>query len=195
MAAATTVGIPATQALGGDSGRAGNPSAVATVTRGPLTSQLHATGMLQYLAHPDGSPYTVIDHAGGTLTALPGVGQVIEQGQVLYRVADKPVVLLGGGTPAYRALSEGERGPDVRELNADLVALGYTSRSELDPSSDYFGASTAAALEKLQARLGLTQTGTLALGQAVFLPAPIRVTAVTATLGVRYAPAAPRAEF
>jgi hypothetical protein len=42
-------------------------------------------------------------------------------------------------------------------------------------------------VERLQARLGLPRTGTLALGQAVFVPSAIRVTAVPASVG---APAA-----
>jgi hypothetical protein len=135
VAAASIVAIPASQALGGDTGHAGDPSGVATVTRGPLTAQLHTTGTLQYLAQADGSPFTVINHATGTLTALPAVGRVIEQGQVLYRIADTPVVLLDGTTPAYRSLSEGDSGPDVRQLNADLVALSLATSSQLDPGS------------------------------------------------------------
>jgi peptidoglycan hydrolase-like protein with peptidoglycan-binding domain len=78
-------------------------------------------------------------------------------------------------------------GADVRQLNRALVALGYATRSALDPDSKYFTAQTAYALKKLQAHLGLAQTGTLPLGQAVFLPSSIRVTTVSARLG---APAA-----
>ena len=53
-------------------------------------------------------------------------------------------MLLYGSTPAYRTLSEGASasdvtGADVSELNADLVALGYATRAELSPASDYFG--------------------------------------------------------
>ena len=42
-----------------------------------------------------------------TQRVLPQIGQVISQGQVLYRVDDSPVVLLYGSTPAYRSLSAG----------------------------------------------------------------------------------------
>ena len=108
---------------------------------------------------------------------MPTVGQVIRQGQVLYQVDGSPVILLYGRVPAYRSLSEGMTGADVRQLNRDLVALGYASRAELDPSSDYFSAETAYAVEELQAHLGVTQTGTVGLGQVVFLPSAIRVTA------------------
>ena len=39
------------------------------------------------------------------------------------------------------------------------------------------------ALERLQRHLGVTQTGSLALGAAVFLPRAARITSVSATLG------------
>ena len=52
--------------------------------------------------------YTVTGQGGGTLTWLPSAGQVIRQGQVLYRTDNgTPVVLLYGSVPAWRALDEG----------------------------------------------------------------------------------------
>jgi hypothetical protein len=159
------------------------PTGLVAVRRGALSSQVTGVGTLGYSAGPGGSPYGIVNQAGGHVTTLPTVGQVIAQGQVLYRVDNHPVVLLDGATPAYRALSQGEKGPDVRELNTDLVALELASRQQLDPSSDNFSAATATALARLQARLGVDQTGTLPLGEAVFLPGPVRITDVTATLG------------
>ena len=99
-------------------------------------------GILTYRARSDGSPYSVINQARGTYTELPAVGQVISQGHVLYRVNGSPVVLLHGSTPAYRTLSAGASGPDVAELNADLVALGYATRAQLSPRSVSFGSAT-----------------------------------------------------
>jgi hypothetical protein len=160
------------------------PTGLVSVRRGALSSQVTGVGTLGYSAEPDGSPYPIVNHASGHLTAAPTVGQVIAQGQVLYRVEDNPVVLLDGATPAYRTLSQGEQGPDVRELNADLLALGLATPTQLHPSSDNFSAATASALTRLQARLGAAQTGRLPLGEAVFLPGPIRITNVTATLGM-----------
>jgi hypothetical protein len=138
---------------------------------------------LTYRAGPDGSPYLVINQAQGTYTKLPDPGQVISQGQVLYRVNDSPVVLLYGSTPAYRSLSAGATGADAAELNTDLVALGYATSAQLSPTSSFFGSATTTALKKLQAHLGVTQNGTLALGQAVFEPAAVRVTTLSAPLG------------
>jgi peptidoglycan hydrolase-like protein with peptidoglycan-binding domain len=127
--------------------------------------------------------HSVVNQATGTLTALPAVGDVIEPGEVLYRVDGDPVVLLQGNVPAYRTLVPGLSGPDVRQLNADLVDLGYATRGALDPASAVFGSGTSRALRRLQARLGLDATGVLLLGQAVFLPSGVRVTEVSATSG------------
>ena len=102
---------------------------------------------------------------------------------MLYRVDDRPVVLLHGSTPAYRTLSAGASGPDVAELNADLVALGYATRAQLSPKSASFGPATTAAVMKLQAALRVTQNGALTLGQVVFEPSAVRVTSVSAQLG------------
>ena len=74
-------------------------------------------------------------------------------------------------------------GADVTALNAELVALGYATVAEIPADTDTFTSATASAVQKLQATLGQPQIGTLALGQAVFAPGAVRVTAVPATLG------------
>jgi hypothetical protein len=160
-----------------------SPAKTARVERGSLVNMVSQDGTLTYRARSDGSPYTVINRARGTYTELPNGGDKIECGAVLYRVDNSPVLLLCGSTPAYRSLWAGERGPDVAELNANLVQLGYAARAQLDPTSDYFSFATASALEKLQSRLGVGQTGRLDLGQAVFLPESVRIAAVTGELG------------
>lgn len=159
------------------------PVGAAQVERRTLSAMVSQAGTLTYRARSDGSPYSVINQAPGTYTLLPAAGQVIAQGHVLYRVDDRPVVLLVGSTPAYRTLSAGADGPDVAELNGDLIALGCATRAQLSPRSAFFGPATTAAVMKLQARLGVTQDGTLTLGQVVFQPAAVRVTSVSAELG------------
>ena len=159
------------------------PATTANVERGALSDTISQYGTLTYRARSDGSPYSVINQARGTYTQLPEAGDMVDCGDVLYRVDDRPVLLLCGVTPAYRSLSEGDTGRDVRELNANLVRLGYATRARLDPSSHAFGAETASALEKLQSRLGEAQTGTLGLGDAVVLPRSVRVANVTGELG------------
>jgi hypothetical protein len=159
------------------------PANTVKLEKRTLSAMLSVDGILTYRAGADDSPYSVINEAQGIYTKLPQIGQVISQGQVLYRVNDSPVVLLYGSTPAYRSLSAGAIGVDVVELNADLVALGYASSAELSPTSSVFGSATAAALEKLEAAVGVTQNGTLAVRQAVFEPTAVRVTTLSAPLG------------
>jgi len=165
-----------------DTGGVSYQTSTATVTRQSLTSQTQEDATLG-----DAGSYSVVNQAqgssagsgGGTYTSLPAVGQVVRQGQVLYAVSGTPVVLLYGTTPAYRNLAEGDTGPDVTELNTDLVKLGYLSAADLGARSgwDYYSAETGYGVELLQSHLGETQTGSLELGQAVFLPGAIEVTA------------------
>lgn len=181
---AVAVGVAITDPFA--SGSTGNPDVVntsyptslATVTREDLSSQTEVSATLGYAGS-----YSVVNQAQGSVTSLPALGRVVSEGQALYQVNGAPVVLLYGSTPAYRTLSSGASGSDVEELNADLVSLGYATSSELSPTSDSFNSATTTALEKLQAALGVTQNGTLTLGQAVFLPTPVRVTTISATLG------------
>jgi hypothetical protein len=151
--------------------------------RSSLSETMPVNGRLGYAGS-----YPVLGKLHGTVTALPAAGQVIRQGQVLYRVDGYPVVLLYGSTPAYRTLAEGATaadvtGQDVAQLNHDLVALGYADRSDVDWAWDEFGWATKAGTEKLQEHLGVDQIGKLDLGQVLFLPSAARVTAVSATLG------------
>jgi hypothetical protein len=168
------------KAGGGDNA---DPTSLIAVTRQGLAAQTRVDATLGYAGS-----YTVVNQAQGTVTSLPPTGRVVTQGQVLYQVSGQPVVLLYGSTPAYRSLSEGTwasdvTGPDVEELNADLVTLGYATSAELSPASDEFGYWTTVGVDRLQAALGVTQNGNLALGQAVFLPTAARVTSVSALLG------------
>lgn len=157
-------------------------TSTATVARRSLSSQTQVSATLGYAGS-----YSVAGKGGGTLTWLPPQGRVIREGAVLYRVDNAvPVYLLYGKVPAWRALSEGMTGGDVRQLNRDLVKLGDATRSELlapGLGMGYFSAGTAHALERVQAHLGLPVTGNLPLGQAVFEPAALRVSAVGGSLG------------
>jgi hypothetical protein len=194
-AAAVLAAIGATGGVVVMSGAKGQALAVpqasantASVEKRTLSAMVSEAGILTYRARSDGSSYSVINQAQGTYTSLPAVGQVISQGHLLYRVNDSPVMLLRGSTPAYRTLSVGANGPDVAELNADLVALGYATRAQLSPTSVAFGPATATALEELEAALGVAQNGVLALGEAVFEPTAVRVTTLAALLGGRTQP-------
>jgi hypothetical protein len=179
--------VPTVIGLYGDDGepatRAGTGTSLAAVQEGPLSSQVSQSGTLSYSAGADGTPYAVVNRASGTYTWVPAAGTQIDCGETLYKVDEKPVILICGGTPAYRNLAVSDDGKDVQALNKTLVNEGYADKSDLDPDSGYFGWATAEALEKLQDKRGADVTGRLNLGQAVFLPGPLRISKVTATNG------------
>jgi peptidoglycan hydrolase-like protein with peptidoglycan-binding domain len=145
-------------------------TSTATVTRQTLTQQTDLSATLG-----DSGSYTVSNQGTGTITGLPAVGHVVRRGKVLYQLSGAPVVLLYGNAPAYQTLSEGMTGPDVRELNQNLIALGYATKANLLPLR-FYSAETAYALEQYQTALGITSpTGSLTLGQAVFLPTAAKI--------------------
>jgi peptidoglycan hydrolase-like protein with peptidoglycan-binding domain len=170
---------------GGGPTTQGSPANVATVERGRLAATVSAAGILTYQARPDGSPYPVTNQAEGTYTMLPAVGDKIACGGPLYRVDEKPVVLLCGPIPSYRELSSGATGPDVHQLNQNLHALGYDRSAgvQIDPGDQTFTPATQHALEQLQRAQGLPVTGRLQPADAIFLAGSVRVAAVTGELG------------
>jgi hypothetical protein len=173
------VSSPAASSGAGRQGAAA-PATVA-VTRQDVAAVTPVNATLGYAGS-----YTVTGHGGGTLTSLPSAGQVISQGQPLYKTGNgSPVVLLYGSVPDWRALDEGLTGADVSQLNHDLVALGDADSAEISVLGwDYFSWATAAGVAKLQSGLGVSSPpGSLSLGQVVFEPEAIRVSQVTGSLG------------
>jgi peptidoglycan hydrolase-like protein with peptidoglycan-binding domain len=150
------------------------------VARGELSALVSGTGTLTYRARADGSPYVAVNQAGGVYTQLPEAGDKVACGGVLYRVDNRPVLLLCGTVPAYRPLRVGVRGPDVRQLNRNLHRLGYDKHLR---SGRAFTAKTEHALRTLQRKQGARVTGGLATGDAVFLPEAVRIAKVTGQVG------------
>jgi hypothetical protein len=154
------------------------PSGSATVERRDLISTDTESGTLSYA-----DPRTVFNRVSGTVTWLPAIGQVIKPGQTLYEINNSPVVLFNGSTPAFRDLSPSvSAGPDVLELNRDLLAMGFAAPGSIT-AEDTWQAGTTTAVERWQASLGETETGTISLGQVVFLPGSRRVTALDTVVG------------
>lgn len=152
-------------------------SGSATVRRRDLVETDTESGTLSYA-----NPQTVYNRLSGTITWLPTVGQVIKPGEALYKVDQQPVLLMNGSTPAYRDLTPSDGpGRDVLELNRNLVALGYNPDGIV--VDDTWQTATTAGIEALQAALGETQSGTLSLGQVVFLPGDQLISTVDATAG------------
>ena len=163
------------------------------VEHGELSAMVSGAGTLTYRARSDGSPYLAINRARGVYTELPDSGDEVRCGGALYRVNDRPVVLLCGTVPAYRALHVGSRGRDVRELNRNLHQLGYDADAHvpIDPRDSAFTTKTEQALRVLQRKLGVGETGGLAIDAAVFLPVPVRIAKVIGQVGGSAGPGAP----
>lgn len=150
----------------------------ASVTRRTLSESSTVDGALGY-----GSTLELYDRVGGTFTWLPSVGAVIGRGGTLWRIDDLPVVLMYGAVPAYRALKQGVGdGPDVTELNENLIDLGFDPYGAIVDDGS-FGEATAAAVKRWQKAEGLTETGEVELGRVVFAPGARRVTDVKVALG------------
>jgi peptidoglycan hydrolase-like protein with peptidoglycan-binding domain len=163
-------------------------SNLATIEKRTLSSRVEVSGTLGYTGS-----YQVVNGAQGHWTSLPAIGQVITQGQTISSVDGIPVVLMYGATPAYRdfrlGMSDGE---DVKELEQNLLALGYGNSSNLVVTG-HFDSFDVAAVKRWQKAMGLSQTGVISLGQVVFLPGATRITSVSATLGSMAQPGAPMA--
>jgi hypothetical protein len=148
----------------------------------PLTAQVAGAGA--NLAADQAALAVAMQTAlnpGATFTGLPAVGQVVGQGQALYALDGHNVPLLYGPVPQWRAFRAGmDDGPDVAALNQALTALGFESGVS---QAAHFADATGAGVRRLQASLGVDQTGVLRLGEVVFEPGPVRVSAVNAHAG------------
>jgi peptidoglycan hydrolase-like protein with peptidoglycan-binding domain len=159
------------------------PRATAPITRGDVIDTESVNGRLTY---PNSRSITA--GGSGVVTQTPVAGGTISQGQALYKVANRPVVLMYGMLPLYRELSDGvSDGPDVKQLEADLKALGYGDFVV----DDHFSAVTARAVEDWQDDQGLQKTGRIDASQLVFETGAVRIGDVSAQVGQQLAPGKP----
>jgi peptidoglycan hydrolase-like protein with peptidoglycan-binding domain len=77
-------------------------------------------------------------------------GETIRPGQVLVQVSGRPLIALPGAFPAYRDLKPGDSGPDVRQLQQGLAALGYYTTAP----DGQFGQETKDAVTRMYQALG-----------------------------------------
>ena len=155
---------------GSDDGSAARTAPqTATVERRNLVARDTFDGSLGYA-----DERTLASALSGTVTWLPPEGTTVGRGGVLYRVNGKPVALLFGTVPLWRTLSVGVEGDDVRQLEQNLVVLGYDPDGDIEVDEE-FDWATKAAVERWQDDLGVTEDGSVGTDEAVFLPGPRRV--------------------
>jgi multidrug efflux system membrane fusion protein len=148
----------------------GLPPATARVTRQTLHDTADEPGRLGWTDRT-----TLAGRISGVVTGVPQPGDRIGRGTSIYRVDDRPVVLMYGRVAAYRLLGPGATGGDVRELEENLAVLGFGGFTV----DTRFTAATATAVRRWQYRLHLPRTGTVELGRVVFAPDAIRIDSVT----------------
>jgi peptidoglycan hydrolase-like protein with peptidoglycan-binding domain len=156
----------------------------ATVTRANLVDTEQEDGSLGY-----DDQQTLRSGVQGVLTSLPDEGATVRRGQTLYRFDDQPVTLWYGTLPLYRPLVGGvDDGPDVKQLERNLDALGYGDGLTVD---DHFTSGTTDAVKAWQADRGLEETGRVDATQVVFVGHAVRVGDHKAGVGDQVSPGAP----
>lgn len=156
------------------------------VARRDLVARTEVDGTLGY-----SGTLRVAGQSQGVVTAVPEAGTVVERGQPLYWVDNRPVLLLYGDLPAWRRLAAGmSDGPDVRQLEANLVALGHATEAELTVD-EKFTTATTAAVKRWQKAAGVEETGVVEPGQTVFQPGAFRVAEVKVEKGSPAPPGQP----
>ena len=187
-AALAAAAAGATLAVGGaESGSASTesavPTATATVERRDLVQHETVSGTLAYA-----DAVTSYAQAPGTVTALRKPGTVVERGQALYWLDGKPVTLMYGSVPMWRPLdASSDDGPDIRQLERNLVELGYDPDRNIG-IDDAWRSATTAAVKRWQEDVGLAETGAVELGQIAFLRGQRRIGQQLATLGASLQP-------
>ena len=191
--AVTAAGIHASAALfdTGPRARADStptPRTVSTatkeITRGDLVDKESVNGTITYAGSR-----TIKAGSGGTVTSLPAEGKVLERGKALYHIDRRPRILLYGELPAYRTLKEGvKRGPDIKQLERNLRALGYRKGMTVD---NRFTDATRRAVRAWQKDRGMKRDGQVSPADIVFLPEKVRVSERSVDVGDQIAPQRP----
>jgi peptidoglycan hydrolase-like protein with peptidoglycan-binding domain len=153
-----------------------NGLATAAVVRTTVATHDLVAGTLGY----SNSTASLTAAAGGVIETVPRAGATIRRGGVLYRLGGQRALLLYGPKAAWRTLVAGMSGPDVRQLNDNLHALGYLPAAA---AGDDFGPQTETAVRRLQQARGAEATGIVAFGEVVFAPGAVHVAAVPVTAG------------
>ncbi|UAJ78691.1 peptidoglycan-binding protein [Leifsonia sp. ZF2019] len=125
------------------------------------------TVSLAFTSHPE-SP--LVSEASGRLTASScSPGTTVESGLPFASMNGEPLIALATSAPLWRDLAAGDRGDDVRSLQAELTRLGFPVTND-----GAVGTQTLAAVAKLFARAGddALPATTISTARFVWLPTP-----------------------
>lgn len=153
------------------------------VTRRDLIEEVEINGRVGH-----GRESTLPIEASGLVTETRASGDVVEPGESLLRVGDRPVTLAEGEQPLYRELrrvSSGERddagdklglqsGADVEQLQSFLLGAGFDDEGRLETDGT-FGLTTQRAVKAWQRSVGHPATGKVDRSQLVFAAGELRI--------------------
>ncbi len=60
------------------------------------------------------------------VTWVPGIGDELEEGAVLFELAGRPTFALQGDLPLFRTVAPGDKGEDIAQLQTALIRLGFS---------------------------------------------------------------------
>ncbi|MEM7143039.1 MAG: peptidoglycan-binding protein [Actinomycetota bacterium] len=149
---------------------AGVALTTAPVTVADLIEEVDWVGDLTY-----GADVEISAPSDGTVTAVSAAGALLRRGDVIVEIDEQPVALWYGAIPAWRDLAEGDEGDDVRQLESNLVALGYDPDGTVTIDETYTS-NTEAMVERWQLDVGLEETGRFSADAVVVVSGPVRVT-------------------
>jgi hypothetical protein len=158
------------------------PVATAVIERGAISATEVWDGTLGY-----GAPFTVTAGTEGVVTRLADQDEAVRRGSELFRINEQPVILLYGAVPMYRDLGPGDSGVDVRQLEANLVRLGYSGFVADNEYAD----DTSEVVREWQGDIGTAETGSVARATVVFAPGGRRVDALHVDVGDPVVPGVP----
>lgn len=138
------------------------------VAKGEVGSFISLNTVAEWTQLPVGA-----NQAAGIVTAVNvEPGAEVKQGDTLYSVGLRPVVVAQGDVPMFRSISAGVSGDDVTQLQTMLAALGHYGGA-IDGKAEN---ATKVAIIRWQKSLGIDPTGVVLPGDVVFVPSlPTRV--------------------
>jgi peptidoglycan hydrolase-like protein with peptidoglycan-binding domain len=190
-ASATALGFVALLAGGGGGFLIGSRhSSTSTVTKAPVKLSTAKVQQLDLVTYDETTATlgfttsaTVSSPVAGTVTSIVAGGDTVDAGTVVATVDGAPVVAMIGDIPGYRDLSTSSTaGADIRQLELNLVQLGFDPDHKVVIDEKYDSA-TKAAVTAWEDSLGLTGDGKITKGELVFIPGRLLVDTVSATVG------------
>jgi len=151
-------------------------------------------------------PQIITATLSGTVTALPAEGSTLSLGSAVAEIDGQRVVVFYGGRPMWRPLAlplDGSEleGPDVRQLESNLLSLGYPSAREdedelpsIGPADDVFDAGTVRLIEDWRDDIGLSSGGFVEAGRILYLADDVRIARTLVVKGALVLPGTPLLE-